>query len=299
MFNFNCRHKKRPLGMCFFADDDLDGGVGSNDQDSSQSQDFTIPEEYSGKGWVKNFEGKTGNDLKAEIFKSFDSSQSLVGKKASEYLSSVDIRQLDNFEELKNILLPQIAPETQIPENAEGYSLNEILKDENGNSQFEYPQEVINEFSNKFMELKLSKEQGQGLLKMYTDFEVQQFAKLTDSTELDNSLNALFNNNKADKDKCSNLLKEFLSDEDQKFLQETTPNKTIEMFYKLAKGFVSKYDYKETGSPGQRGSQIAMSQDEKDKEFNRLHNEIQELDRRPHSKEEKQKLVDQLVALNK
>ncbi|MEI8127987.1 MAG: hypothetical protein WCG95_00085 [bacterium] len=281
-----------------------DGGGGSSDSGSNSgsdnssqntsSQDFSIPEEYSDKGWAKFFDGKSGDDLKSEVFKSLDNSQSLVGKKTSEYLTSVDIRQLENFEDIKKALLPQIAPEMQVPEKAEDYSLNDILKDADGNQAFEYPSEVIDHFSNNFKELGINKEQGQSLLKMYTDFEMQQFNQLTDATALDKSLDSMFKNNSDNKNKCSSLIKEFLSPDSQKYLQDTQPNKTIEIFYELAKGMANKYDYNETGSPGQKGSNIKMSQAEKDQAYDKVYNELQDLNNRPHTDEEKQAKLKEL-----
>jgi hypothetical protein len=296
--------RKRPLGMCFFAGDeggDDGGGAGGDDggDNSSLGQDFSIPEEYADRGWTKIFEGKSGDELKTEIFKSYDNSQVMMGKKVSEYLSSIDIKQLENFDDIKNVLLPQIAPEMQIPENAEGYALNDILKDENGDQAFEYPKEVLDHFSAEFHKAGLSKEQGQGLIKMYTDFEMEQFSKLTNADDLDKSLNAMFKNNTENKNMCSNLIKEFISDEDQKFLQDTAPNKTIELIYKIAKGFSENYDYKESGSPSQRGGHLHMSQAEKDKEYDKLYDQLQALNSRPHNQEEKDNIIKQMVALNK
>ena len=81
-------------------DTNFEGGS-LNPQDGMQSGEqqptFEIPEEYLQKDWVKNFEGQSGDDLKAGIFKALD-------------------------EKYSNL--------PEIPENADGYSFNDILKDE-------------------------------------------------------------------------------------------------------------------------------------------------------------------------
>ena len=287
----------------FENDDSLDlGGNGGSDDGgggNSGTSDFTIPEEYAEKGWAKNFEGKTGDDLRSEIFKSYDNAQSLAGKKASELLTTTNLKELENFEDIKKALLPQLAPNINVPENVEDYNLNEILKDEEGNQLFEFPKEVTDTFSAQFKELGLNVEQGQGLIKMYADFETSEFQKLTDTKALDESLDTMFNGSSQTKDKCSSLLKEFLSEDQQKFLQDTAPNKFIEVLYSVAKGFSDKYDFKENPAAGQRGSNIHMSQAEKDQQYDKLYNQLMELDKRPHTDDEKQKIIKEMVALNK
>jgi len=275
-------------------------GSESGQQQSESNQEFAIPQEYAEKGWAKNFEGKQGGELASEVFKSFDNSQSLVGKKVEEYLGSVDLKTLSNFEEIKSTLMSQIAPEYQVPENAADYSLNDILKDEEGNQAFEYPEEVLNRFAETFKTRGLNKEQAQGVLKDYTDFEMQEFQKMTNTEDLNSSLKTMFNGNTENRTKCESLIKEFISDEDQKFLQDSAPNKIIEIMYKMSKGFAEKYDYKEGNAGGGKGqSQLAMSQTEKDQKFDKLHDELMSLNSRPHTAEEKDSIRKQMIELQK
>lgn len=246
----------------FTAQGQGDGQGQGNEGNLQQGSDFAIPEEYQGKEWAKGFEGKSGDDLKTEIFKALDDKYSNV---------------------------------PDVPETSEGYAFNDILKDENGELQYEYPDEALDFFGDKFKELGLTKEQGQGILKQYTDFELEQFEKYTNAEELDQNVNAMFNGNVAQRRTVEGLIKEFLSPEDQEFLQKTTPNCTIEMFYKLAKGLTDKYGYQEGTSGGNKGNgSFRMSEAERDKEYNRIASEMEALDRRPHSSAEKENLQRQL-----
>lgn len=244
-------------------------GGSANPQDGmqlgEQQPSFEIPEEYQQKDWVKNFEGQSGDDLKANIFKTLD-------------------------EKYSNLPV--------IPENADGYSFNDILKDENGELQYEYPDEALSFFGDKFKELGISKEQGQGILKSYTDFELEQFEKYTNAEELDQSINAMFDGNIQQKNNVESLIKEFLPQEDQAFLQKTAPNHTIIMFYKLAKGFTDKYAFKEgTGAGNRNNGSLRMSKAERDAEYNKLVDEMENLTKRPHTTEEKENLQRKLDAL--
>lgn len=245
-----------------------DAGTDAGQNLGGQESSFAIPEEYSQKEWVKDFEGQTGDDLKANVFKALD-------------------------EKYTN------AP--VIPQSAEDYALNEILKDESGNMQFEYPDEVLELFGGEFKELGLTKEQGQGILKKYTDFEIAEFQKYTNAEELEQSINTMFNGNTQQRQTVETLIKEFLPQEDQEFLQKTAPNYTIEMFYKLANGLVNKYGFKEgtQNSNTANGNTMRMSEKDKDAEYNRIVGELEALTRRPHSPEEKQRLQSQLVNLYK
>ena len=94
------------------------------------------------------------------------------------------------------------------------------------------------------------------------------------------------------------LIKEFLQDEDKQFLQQTAPNHTIIMFYKLAKGLSDKYAYKEgTGGGNKNNGSLRISKADRDAEYNRLVNEMEKLTSRPHTTEEKDNLQRQLDAL--
>ena len=126
--------------------DNIDSGNGNNG--------FDIPQEYKEKDWVKQFEGKTGDELQNAVFKALDE---------------------------------KYANEPYIPETVEDYALNELeFKDENGNVTYEYPQEVLDVFGGKFKEAGLTKEQAHGLLKDYTQFELEQFEAISNIDDLNN-----------------------------------------------------------------------------------------------------------------
>jgi len=226
---------------------------------------FDIPQEYKEKDWVKNFEGKTGNELRDEVFKALN----------EKYTNS-----------------------PIVPQTAEEYALNELeFKDEQGNITYQYPEEVLGYFGSEFKELGLTKEQAHGLLTKYTNFELEQFRAMTDIEDLNKNLDEMFKSNPAQKQTVQSLLKEFLPKEDQEFLQTSAPNYTIEMFYKVAKGLVDKYGYKE-GAGGQGGqNNFRMSQADKDREYERIVSKMEELTRRPHTSEEKEILQKELNAL--
>lgn len=262
----------------------IQGSDSGSQNQGTQSSDFSIPDEYKERGWTKFFDGKSGDELKSELFRSYDNSQTLIGKKVEDYLKTTDLKSLDNYEEIKEILTKQIAPDSQIPATVEDYSLNDILKDADGNLQFEYPEEALGFFGEQFKELGLSKEQGQGLLKAYTDFEVQEFQKYTDAEELETSISTMFKGNAEQRKTVEGLLKEFLPEEDQQFLQKTAPNYTIEMFYKVANGLVSKYGYKEGTTNSSNPAKLRMSEADKNAEYDRLYNKLIELDNNPHQK---------------
>lgn len=283
---------------------EFDNNQGSAGQEGNQNQnqtsDFSIPEEYQNKGWTKFFDGKTGDELKSELFRSYDNSQTLIGKKVEDYLKTTDLKSLDNYEEIKEVLSKQIGTQMQVPEKSEDYSFNDILKGEDGQLLYEYPQEALGFFGDKFKELGLSKEQGQGLLKTYTDFEIQEFQKYTNADELDAHVNQMFNNNQEQRKTVEGLLKEFLPEQDQQFLQKTAPNYTVEMFYKVAKGLVDKYGYKEgTSNSSNQANNMRMSDADRNKEYDRLARMLDELDNRPQKVGERDEIVNRMRELFK
>lgn len=261
-----------------------------SDAGSDAPSEFSIPSEYAEKGWTKFFDGKSGDELKTELFKSYDSQQSLIGKKVNEYITTTDLKQLDNFEEIKKALLPQIAPEFEVPEK---YNFDSVLKDEEGNKIYPMPDEALDEFTTLFKEEGISDKQAQSILKKYIEFETENFKKYTDVAELDEHLNQMFKSNPSQKQTCESLIKEFLSANDQKLIQDTMPNVVVEMFYKLSKGLVDKYGYKESAG-GSKATSMAKTDAEKQAEYDSLYKQISELDNRPHTVQEKQELLKKL-----
>ena len=276
---------------------DNQGSDGQDNGQDNQGSDFSIPEEYKDKGWAKFFDGKTGDELKSEFFRSYDNSQTLIGKKVEDYLATTDLKNLENYNEIKDALRKQVAPDVTVPEKSEDYAFNDILKGEDGNLLYEYPNEALGFFGDKFKELGLTKEQGQGLLKTYTDFEIAEFQKYTNAEELDSNINKMFNNNQEQRKTVEGLLKEFLPEQDQQFLQKTAPNYTIEMFYKVAQGLVNKYGYKEGSSGAGKQSPMRMSDADRNAEYDRLAKQLEELDNRPQQVGEKDAIVNRMREL--
>ena len=270
-----------------------DGTQGSGNSDNS-SAEFSIPDEYKDKGWTRFFDGKTGDDLKNEFFRSYDNSQTLIGKKVEDYIKTTDLKSLDNFEEIKDALQKQIGNQVEVPQDAEGYALNDILKNEDGSLDYEYPDEALNFFGDKFKDLGLSKEQGQQLLKSYTDFEIGEFQKYTNPDDLENNINSMFDNNQQQRKTVEGLLKEFLPQKDQEFLQKTAPNYTIEMFYRVAKGLVDKYGYKEGTAQANPPSKMRMSEADRNARYEELTKQLEILDNRPQQVGERDAILKQL-----
>lgn len=267
-----------------------------NSTNDNGSSEFTIPEEYANRGWARTFADKSGDDLKNEIFKCLDNSQNLISKRVGEYLKDTDLSTLENYEDIKKSLATQFSPKA--PENIQDYNLNEILKNDKGEQEFEYSEDVVNNFSTEFQKLGLTKEQGQGLIKYFTNFEVENFQKFANPEELNKSLKEMFPKDE-DKTKCESLINEFISEDDAKFLKNSAPNKTILMFYKIAKGLTDKYDYKEHSAPSGNGSNLVRTKEEKNAEHNKIFNKLKELETRPHTTQEKDELLKQLVDINK
>jgi len=267
-------------------------------------QEFSIPEEYAEKGWAKFFDGKTGEDLKSELFRSYDNSQTLIGKKVEDYIKSTDLKSLENYEEIKEALSQQITEPVQVPEKAEDYELSSLLNNENGERILSIEDSALTFFGDKFKELGLSKEQAQDLFSSYVKYGIEEFHKFTNADELEKSLKTMFKETgegkSPERKNAEALLKEFLPAQDQKIIQDTVPNAVIEMFYKIAKGFVEKYDYKEGSSNATNPGKIRMSEKDRDDEYNRLYDKLIALDSQPNQRAgERDDIIKQMRELYK
>lgn len=276
---------------------DINADNGAQDGTANNPAEFSIPEEYKSKGWTKFFDGKTGEDLKAELFRSYDSSQSLIGKRVEDYLATTDLKRLENFEQIKENLIKQIAPEYETPEEIGGYNLKEVLT--NVSVEFPITDEVMDSMAEKFKELGVSAQQGQQIFKTYLDLTLKDFEKVTDPQELEQNISNMFNGNTEQRKNVENLIKEFLPDEDRKIIQDIVPNVVVEMFYKVAKGFVEKYDYKEGTNNSSNPAKMRMSEADRNAEYNRLYEELQNLDSRPQKPGEKDAIVNRMRELFK
>ena len=276
---------------------DINADNGAQDGTANNQAEFSIPEEYKSKGWTKFFDGKTGENLKAELFRSYDSSQSLIGKRVEDYLATTDLKRLENFEQIKENLIKQIAPEYETPEEIGGYNLKEVLT--NASAELPITDEVMDSMAEKFKELGVSAQQGQQIFKTYLDLTLKDFEKVTDPQELEQNISKMFNGNTEQRKNVENLIKEFLPDEDRKIIQDIVPNVVVEMFYKVAKGFVEKYDYKEGTNNSSNPAKMRMSEADRNAEYNRLYEELQNLDSRPQKPGEKDAIVNRMRELFK
>ena len=250
--------------------------------------EFSIPEEYKEKGWTKFFDGKSGEELKTELFRSYDNSQTLMGKKVEDYIKTTDLKSLDNYEEIKEALTKQIGNSTEIPENTQDYELSSLLTNDKGEKILTIEDKALTFFGDKFKELGFSKEQAQNLFQSYVKFGIDEFHRFTNADELEKSIKTMFNETTSEKSQqrktVEGLIKEFLPKEDQQIIQDSVPNKVVEMFYKVAKGLVEKYDFKEGSANSTNPAKIRMSEADKNAEYDRLYNRLLELDNSPHQK---------------
>ena len=120
--------------------------------------------------------------------------------------------------------------------------------------------------------------------------------------KLENTLKSMFKETGTEKSEqrktVEGLLKEFLPQEDQKIIQDSVPNKVIEMFYKVAKGLVDTYGYKEGSANTSNPAKIRMSKADIDAEYDRLVKRLEELDNSPNQKVgERDEIVKQMQKL--
>lgn len=283
--------------------DNFENNQTGNQDPNTQASDFAIPDEYKEKGWAKFFDGKTGEDLKTELFKSYDNSQVLIGKKIEDYIGNTDLKNLDNYETIKENLIKQIAPQYEVPQNSSEYDLKSMLTDDNGEKIFEYDDEALNSFADKFKEIGLSKDNAKNLLEYYINYSSEQFQKLTNADDLENALKTMFGETSTKSEqriKAENLLKEFLPEKDRVVIQNSVPNNIIEMFYKVAKGLTDKYGYSEGSSGGNKDNgNFRMSEADKDSKLQELYKKLEELDSHPQKVGERDEIIKQMQELYK
>ena len=102
--------------------------------------------------------------------------------------------------------------------------------------------------------------------------------------------------------KVIHFTKELLTADDQKLIDGKMPNDILGVFYRFAHSVMTKYGVKEgtiEGGGAGGGHGIQKTEAEFQKNVSDLRKQIQDLSKKPHTAEDKKRLVDQLNTLYK
>jgi len=202
-----------------------DNGQEQQAGNEAQVPDFSIPEEYKEKGWTQNV--KSVDDL----WKATDNAQSLVGKRAEDYIKENNYVQRPEQDNIMDFLADFK------PEDATSYDLKGLFDN--------MPDDNVEYFQNAFAGANLAVPQAKAVMEAWSKFSEEKTAELTDEntykTMLSETLGSNYESIKLDNDK---MLKTILSPEEIKAF-ELAPNATKVMHQKILKSLSDKYGYVE------------------------------------------------------
>ena len=245
------------------------GAEGAGAQGGAQ---FAIPEQYKGKGWASKV--KSVDDLFSQI----DTLDSLKGKK-------------------------MIVPDFEKGDPAEVKAYLDTLRGGTKVEDYKFPEGTDKDMSAKVAQIFFDR----GMPKVLGNQIIEAYAKLgqeaaTKAFSKDGMLAVMTESFKGQDvtkavGETTAFLKEHLSPEDQKFMENNVPNEMLGFIYRFANKIKAEYGATETGK-GALGGKGASTGD-KTAMRAELRQKIRDIDKRAHTFEEKQGLIEQLSATYK
>ena len=229
-----------------------------------KSTEFTIPDEYKDKGWVQKI--KTPEDL----WKQLDSAQSLIGKKTV-------IPEFEKEEDKLKYLSENFGVK-EATEVAELFGERELV----GGSK--------ESFSELFKQAGVSKEQAKILIDGYFKHEDNLKSSAYSEEGLQEVLKASFpKNTEVESENARKILKANIPDAD-KALVDNLPNDILGLMLRFANTMASNYGAKPEHTPNSNNPAGAESVNLDQKRAD-IRKAIAELPSRPHTQEDKSKLL--------
>lgn len=231
--------------------------------------EYKVPDAYKDKAWSAKI--KTEDD----VYKQLDNLNTLVGKK---------------------VINPNDLPNRTPEERAEFY--NQLRPADKGVYKFadDVPAEWQGEYRNMLHDAGVSEDQAQKLVPAFEKFSAGELAKAYSkesfATELEKSFGKDFD---APAASAGREFKSHLSEDDKTLLEEV-PNRFLGLMYRFTNNLQKAYGIKDTGAAANDGNSGStppdMAKQRSDKRA-----EINALESRSHTAEEKAKLVKELDAM--
>lgn len=231
--------------------------------------DFAIPDGYKDKPWAAKI--KTPDDL----WKQLDNTQALVGKKmVVPDWDKADPKEIDEY--IGNLR----------PKDKTAYKFADDV-----------PEEQRTAYADMLHDVGIPAYQANKLIEKYMGLEKAQSAKMYDKDGFMAELKASFGDGyeKTSGD-TAKVLSAHLNEKDRAAL-EHIPNQFLGLIYRVAASMQKAYGASEGGAAGEGGAGGASVDQEANRK--RIRGEITALDKKPHTAEDKQKLLDQLTATYK
>lgn len=238
-------------------------------ESAATPNEFKVPDEYKDEPWLDKV--KTQDDL----WKQLKNAQALIGKKS-------------------------VAPdfETMTPEQMEEHFAAQRADVDKTAYKFDEatPEDLKGQYAEMLHKYALPPKVANSMIGEFNKIQNAAFADAFTQEGMDKELEASFGKDfKQTAGVVAREVKEILSAEDNKLLDEAIPNQFLGLFYRYGAALHKKYGASETGAAASGGQSGAPAQDI-NKVRTELRAKIADITNRPHTAADKQALVDQLDA---
>ena len=244
------------------------------DADKAKASDFVLPDEYKEKPWAAKI--KSTEDL----YKQVDNLTALVGKKNAYPAADATPEQLNEYYTGLR------------PESADKYDFGEG----------DFPSADI--FKEMLFKSNVSPHQAKPLAEAFKAYQANAIAEMTSEAGFKEVMTKQFGENyQPIVDKCDNAMKLFYTEAEQKAIS-SLPNEYHGLFYKLNNSYLTEianikdqYGVKEGGDSthSEKGG-IPNGGVSVETKRSEIRKQIRELEKAPHTAQQKQALVDALQA---
>lgn len=239
----------------------------ADDADVDSDDGVDIPESYKDKPWVSKIKSQE------DLWKQIDNLQNMVGRKnVAPDFEKATPQEIENY-------LAQTRPESPdayVFDASEGY----------------VPSGLEPKFAEAFHKHGLHPHIGNALIKdLQSVFAGEAQASFSKDSFLDSMEESFGRGYEVKVNQTRQVLESNLSKTDREALQYV-PNEQLSIMYRLAANLQDAYGISESGRGGEHKASAVATDPETVKDS--LRKEIAEIDKRPHSAEERQSLVDKL-----
>lgn len=245
-----------------------------------KGSEFKLPEQYKAKPWAASI--KTQEDL----IKKLDELSAVAEKGGKKEPFNPEGK---TPEEIKAHL------DSKRPVKPEEYKIGKDTDD----------QGVLGEFKNMCWEAGLDQFEANTALEKYRAYQEGQKAKLFDPDEFNGMLEKAFGKDfKKEAGTTSNLLASlFESPEEKAFFDQAFPNEQAVLVHKIASRFMKKFgvtekDFGTGGGRGGSGGGAPTTVEGIEKRQAEIRAEVAKLNRTPHTKEQRSRLISELDSLS-
>jgi len=231
---------------------------------ASTENTFSIPEKYQEEKWATNIKSEDS------LWDSYANAQGLIGKK------TIGVPTADSSDEEWNDFYSKTRPES-----AENYNFEGVAEAD------------AEAYSKVFFDNGVSERQAQNLIKALNESTEAKKAEMYSQEGLDKIVTDIFGDDVSAKEAVQKNLRDNLSDADKAVI-DSMPNEFVGLLYRAVDANLKSFGASEGTGLNNPTDKMVLTEDQLNDKRSTLRQQIADLDKKPHNRDEKTKLINEL-----